>query len=91
MRLIADITEQEMVATFLRTEIASERFRQKLPAGGVSRATQLYWGDELRIGLLGHVRRRWSPRGMKLRKRVQFGRVWRYLALVVYGIRGQLQ
>ena len=28
---------------------------------------------------------------MKLRKRVQFGRVWRYLALVVDGIRGQLQ
>jgi DDE superfamily endonuclease len=50
----------------------------------------LYWGDEMRIGLLGQVRRRWSPRGMKLRQRVTFGRVWRYLALVVDGIQGQL-
>lgn len=44
----------------------------------------------MRLGLLGQVRRRWSPRGMKLRQRVQFGRVWRYLALAVDGLRGRL-
>jgi DDE superfamily endonuclease len=62
-----------------------------LEGGKVTQATQLYWGDEMRLGLLGQVRRRWSPRGMKLRQRVQFGRVWRYLALAVDGINGQLQ
>ncbi len=30
MYLVADITEHEMVATFLRTEITSERFRHKI-------------------------------------------------------------
>jgi hypothetical protein len=45
----------------------------------------------MRIGLLGQVRRRWTPRGVKLRQRVQFGRVWRYLALAVDGVRGRLQ
>ena len=61
-----------------------------LAAQRLSQATQLYWGDEMRMGLLGQVRRRWSPRGMKVRQRVAFGRVWSYLALVVDGIRGRL-
>jgi hypothetical protein len=63
---------------------------EALVTSGVSQQTQLYWGDEMRIGLLGQVRRRWAPRGMKLRQRVAFGRVWRYLVLAVDGIRGQL-
>jgi transposase len=62
-----------------------------LVASGVSQATAVYWGDEMRVGLLGQVRRRWTPCGMKLRQRVAFGRVWRYLALVVDGIEGRLQ
>jgi transposase len=61
-----------------------------LTARGVTRATALYWGDEMRVGLLGQVRRRWTPRGYKLRQRVQFGRVWRYLALAVDGRAGRL-
>lgn len=44
----------------------------------------------MRVGLLGQVRRRWTPRGVKLRQRVQFGRVWRYLALAVDGRQGRL-
>lgn len=48
-----------------------------LSAHGVSQRTPLFWGAELRIGLLGQVRRRWTPRGVKIRQRVQFGRVWR--------------
>jgi transposase len=44
----------------------------------------------MRVGLLGQVRRRWTPRGIKLRQRVQFGRVWRYLALAVDGRQGRL-
>lgn len=50
----------------------------------------MYWSDEMRIGLLGQVRRRWAPRGVKLRQRIAFGRVWRYLALAVDAIRGEL-
>lgn len=57
---------------------------------GVSQATALFFGDEMRVGLLGQVRHRWTPRGGKLRQRVQFGRVWRYLALAVDGLHGHL-
>jgi hypothetical protein len=41
------------------------------------------WADEMRLGLHGQVRRRWTPRGVKLRLRVQVRYVWRYLALAV--------
>lgn len=61
-----------------------------LSAQGVSQRTRLFWGDEMRLGLLGQVRRRWTPRGVKIRQRVQFGRVWRYLALAVDGLAGHL-
>ena len=44
----------------------------------------------MRVGLLGQVRRRWSPCGVKLRQRVACGGVWRYLALVVDGGQGRL-
>ncbi len=44
----------------------------------------------MRIGLMGQVRRRWAPRGVKLRGRIAFGRVWRYLALAVDVVRGVL-
>jgi hypothetical protein len=44
----------------------------------------------MRIGLLGQVRRRWTPRGVKLRQRVAFGRVWCYLSLAVDVVRGVL-
>jgi len=61
-----------------------------LIARGVTQTTALFFGDEMRVGLLGHVRRRWTPRGVKLRQRLQFGRVWRYLALAVDGRHGRL-
>jgi DDE superfamily endonuclease len=41
------------------------------------------WADEMRLGLHGQVRRRWTPRGVKLRQKVQVRYVWRYLALAV--------
>lgn len=37
----------------------------------------------MRLGLHGQVRRRWTPRGVKLRLKVQVRYVWRYLALAV--------
>jgi hypothetical protein len=41
------------------------------------------WADELRLGLHGQVRRRWTLRGHRLRQRVQVVYRWRYLALAV--------
>ena len=41
------------------------------------------WADELRLGLHGQVRRRWTARGGKLRLKVQVRYVWRYLILAV--------
>ena len=63
---------------------------EALAKQGVQQTSKLYWVDEMRIGLLGQVRRRWAPRGVKLRGRIAFGRVWRYLALAVDVIRGVL-
>src|SRR5919202_59104 len=61
-----------------------------LTAAGVTQRTALAFGDELRVGLCGQVRRVWAPRGVKVRQRVQWRREWRYLALAVDGRRGSL-
>jgi hypothetical protein len=44
----------------------------------------------MRLGLHGRVRRVWAPRGVKVRQRVQLRYEWRYLALAVDGVSGQL-
>ena len=41
------------------------------------------WADEMRVGLLGTVRRVWAPRGVKVRQVVQMRREWQYLNLAV--------
>jgi DDE superfamily endonuclease len=61
-----------------------------LREAGVAASTALAWGDEMRVGLCGQVRRVWAPRGVKVRQRVQWARVWRYLALTVNGLRGEM-
>lgn len=61
-----------------------------LTAAGVTRETRLAWGDEMRIGLCGSIRRVWSPKGVKVRQRIQMQRVWRYLCLAVNGLDGTL-
>lgn len=48
------------------------------------------WGDEMRVGLCGLVRRVWAPRGVKVRALVQWKREWSYLALAVDGRKGRL-
>ena len=57
---------------------------------GLTAASVLGWGDEMRVGLRGTSRRVWGRRGIKVRQRVQFQYEWRYLFLVVAGPRGQL-
>jgi hypothetical protein len=51
----------------------------------------LYWGDEMRVGLLGQVRRVWAPRGVKVVQVVEYKREWAYLNLAVNGLTGQVQ
>jgi hypothetical protein len=62
-----------------------------LSQAGVTQRTALAFGDEMRVGLCGQVRRVWAPRGVKVRQRVQMAREWRYLALAVDGLRGTLR
>jgi hypothetical protein len=56
---------------------------QALTTVGISRAAAdaVAWSDEMRLGLHGQVRRRWAPRGIKLRQRVEVRYEWRYLTL----------
>lgn len=61
-----------------------------LTTAGVTQETRLAWGDEMRVGLCGHIRRVWAPRGVKVQQRLQMERVWRYLALAVDGLQGTL-
>ena len=57
----------------------------------MTQQTALAFGDEMRVGLCGQVRRVWAPRGVKVRQRVPLRREWRYLALAVDGLRGTLR
>jgi transposase len=51
----------------------------------------LYWGDEMRVGLIGQVRRVWAPRGVKVEQLLEYKREWAYLNLAVNGLTGQLR
>jgi transposase len=57
---------------------------------GCTEATGLFWGDEMRVGLIGQVQRVWAPRGVKVRQAVEYKREWAYLNLAVSGLTGQL-
>ena len=62
----------------------------KLQEAGCSDADGLYWGDEMRLGLIGQVRRVWAPRGVKVVQVVEYKREWAYLNLAVNGVTGRL-
>ena len=51
----------------------------------------VFFGDEMRLGLIGQVRRRWAPRGVKLRQPVEFTYKWTYLNLAVNPMEGILK
>jgi hypothetical protein len=48
------------------------------------------FADEMRLGLLGQVRRVWGRRGEKLRRRVELRYEWVYLMLGVDPMKGRL-
>jgi hypothetical protein len=56
----------------------------------VTTARAFGFGDELRVGLRGMVRRVWGRRGVKVRQQLQLTYEWRYLFLVVDGQAGRL-
>jgi hypothetical protein len=49
------------------------------------------WADEMRVGLIGQVRRVWAPRGVKVVQPLEYTHDWRYLALTVNPLRGTLR
>jgi hypothetical protein len=51
----------------------------------------VWWADEMRLGLLGQVRPVWGIRGVKIRQKVELKYEWRYLALAVDVMQGQLR
>lgn len=50
----------------------------KLTEVGCSDVAGLYWGDEMRLGLIGRVRRVWAPRDVKVQQAVEYKREWAY-------------
>lgn len=62
-----------------------------LKEAGVRRGLRWAVADAMRLGLHGQVRRCWAPRGVKVRQRRQVRYVWRYPALAVDGLRGDLR
>lgn len=61
-----------------------------LGAVGVTAGQTVAWADEMRVGLMGMVRRVWGVRGVKVRQRRQMQRDWRYLNLAVDVQEGRL-
>lgn len=62
---------------------------ERLEAGGSPES--VFFGDEMRLGLIGQVRRRWAPRGVKIRQPVEFTYEWTYLNLAVDPLEGTLK
>jgi len=52
-----------------------------LAGGGAKAREEVVFADEMRLGLLGQVRRVWGRRGEKLRRRVELRYEWVYLVL----------
>jgi DDE superfamily endonuclease len=61
-----------------------------LAGAGVSKDQPVGWADEMRLGLLGRVRKVWGIRGIKIGQKVECTYQWRYLSLAVDGVGGQL-
>jgi hypothetical protein len=63
----------------------------RLEEVGCSGVAGLYWGDEMRVGLIGQVRRVWAPRGVKIEQAIEYKYEWEYLNLAVNGLTGELR
>jgi hypothetical protein len=65
-------------------------FGEALTAQGVRLGQRVVFVDELRVGLIGQVRRRWTVRGVRLCQRVERSYEWRYLQVAVDPLSGEI-
>jgi hypothetical protein len=63
--------------------VAKGGLAEALAAAGLTRDRVIGHADEIRVGLLGQVRRRWGRCGVRLRQRIQRKRRYRSLFLAV--------
>ena len=61
-----------------------------MEAEGLRRGEEGVFAEEMRLGLLGQVRRVWGRRGEKMRQRVELRYEWVYLVLGVDAMKGRL-
>jgi len=62
----------------------------ELQAASCSDRQGIYWSDEMRVGLIGQVRRVWASIGVKVVQKVEYIYEWTYLNLAVNGLTGSL-
>jgi transposase len=61
-----------------------------LQQADMSESQGIYWSDEMRVGLIGQVRRVWASRGVKVVQKVEYKYDYSYLNLAVNGLSGEL-
>ena len=61
-----------------------------MKAVGLKAGQGIVWGDEMKLGLLGQVRKVWAPRGVAVTQAVQFARQYTYVAVAIDPRTGQL-
>lgn len=62
----------------------------KLQAAGLDDGEGVFWSDEMRVGLIGSVRRVWASVGVKVVQPLEYKYDWAYLNLAVNGLTGLL-
>jgi hypothetical protein len=62
----------------------------QLKQAHVTESQGIYWSDEMRVGLIGQVRRVWASRGVKVVQKVEYKYDYSYLNLAVNGLSGEL-
>jgi transposase len=62
----------------------------RLQAAGCTDRQGIFWSDEMRVGLIGVVRRVWASVGVKVVQSLEYKYEWVYLNLAVNGLTGAL-
>jgi hypothetical protein len=62
----------------------------ELKQAGITERQGVYWSDEMRVGLIGQVRRVWASAGVKVVQPLEYQYDWVYLNLAVNGLTGDL-
>jgi hypothetical protein len=70
--------------------LAKGRLTTELQAAGLDDGQGVFWGDEMRVGLIGSVRRVWASVGVKVVQLLEYKYEWAYLNLAVNGLTGVL-